>query len=430
MSNASLKSQRAFVLYVSGVGVPEIRGLTEVEKLMKCGVMVELESTPITGPQAHYYQLFSGQSPARFGFFDTLMPRCHLPQWQQGTSSYAVAETDSGPDAAPRMLPDLLRAAGWEVAFEETSPAALVACVQGLARAEAAPTAPTCHVVKCALGVDGQPGLPTAASREAIAQALRVARSWAGATGLLALLSDIQPAPVERFININNFLAEMGILDRDGQSGLIDWPNSLAYYAGHGQLWINLLGRDPQGAVHPQGEYEEVRDSLVKGLPARLRDAGTGTPILERIYRKEELYPDKYLFCAPDLVVVFKPGYAPSPASTRLGFDEATCTTAAEGSVAIAGAHPSTLRGFLLVSAPSIVPGSVLPEPAPLTSALPTLLHALGVEHVGMDGQALGELFSPAYLETHPIQASLRDGELSEEDEELIINRLRDLGYV
>ena len=82
------------------------------------------------------------------------------------------------------------------------------------------------------------------------------------------------------------------------------------------------------------------------------------------------------------------------------------------------------------MAAPSIVAGSILPGPAPLTSALPTLLHALGVEYGGMDGHVLGELFSPTYLEIHPIRAALQDGKLSEEDEELIISRLRDLGYV
>ena len=96
----------------------------------------------------------------------------------------------------------------------------------------------------------------------------------------------------------------------------------------------------------------------------------------------------------------------------------------------MAGAHPSMHRGFLLMSAPSLVPGRVLPEAASLTSALPTLLHALDVQHAGMDGQVLGELFSLDYLETHPIQSVLNNGELSDEDEELIINRLRDLGYV
>jgi hypothetical protein len=71
---------------------------------------------------------------------------------------------------------------------------------------------------------------------------------------LLAVLSETRPAAVDRYVNVNNFLAEMELVERDEQSGLVNWPGSLAYYAGHGQLWINLLGRDPQGAVHPQDE--------------------------------------------------------------------------------------------------------------------------------------------------------------------------------
>ena len=255
-------------------------------------------------------------------------------------------------------------------------------------------------------------------------------RSWVGETGLLALLSDTQPATVGRFANINNFLAEMGVIERDEQKGLVNWPNSLAYYAGHGQLWVNLLGRDPQGVVHPQDEYEEVCATLAKALPSKLRAPETGAQVIERVYRKEELYSSEYLFCAPDLVVVFKPGYAPSPQSTRLDFDEETFTVPAAGMKVLAGVHPSNVRGFLLASAPALAAGVSAPEPAPLSAVVPTLLHALGVEYVDMDNPAIATLFSPPYLETHPIRAHVQAQELSEEDEELVINRLRDLGYI
>ena len=77
-----------------------------------------------------------------------------------------------------------------------------------------------------------------------------------------------------------------------------------------------------------------------------------------------------------------------------------------------------------------MVQGISLKESSPLTSAVPTLLHALGVESVDMETSAVSELFSTAYLEKHPIRYSMNDQELSEEDEERIINHLRDLGYV
>lgn len=424
MSNGDKEIRKAFVLWLSGVRLADLRALAEVESLLQHGVLVELEPSPITGPQAQHYQVSSGKLPAHFGFFDTLMPLCRLPRPQQGMDGYTVMEELAGRDAAPVALPDLLRAVGWQVAYEETSPAALADCVRGLVSSEADGSAQTCKIVQCKLGVEFN------ASATAIAEAIQLARSWVGETGLLAVFSDIQPAPVDCFVNVNNFLAEMELIERDEQSGLINWPNSLAYYAGHGQLWINLLGRDPQGTVHPQDEYEEICTSLVKALPTKLRDTRTGSQIIERVYRKEELYSNEYLFCAPDLIIVFKPGYAPSPQSTLLRFDEETCTVPPTGTTSMAGVHPSMVGGFLLASAPVLAAGEIVPEHAPLTAVVPGLLHALGIEYVDMDSPAVSSLFLPSYLETHPIRTLAESQELSEKDEKLVIDRLRDLGYV
>jgi hypothetical protein len=182
--------------------------------------------------------------------------------------------------------------------------------------------------------------------------------------------------------------------------------------------------------VHPQDEYEEVRDTLIRALPTKLREAGAASPAIERIYRKEELYTGEYLFCAPDLIVLFAPGYAPSPQSARLAFDTATFTTPPAGTKSSAGVHPSTIKGFLLACAPALASGLSLPEPLALSSAVPSLLHALNVTYSGVDSPAADALFLPAYLATHPIRAVTHSQELSEEDEELVISRLRDLGYV
>lgn len=400
-------TQRAVVIWLSGATLANIRALPEVQALTRQAAFVELDPAPISSPQAHYYQAFSGRLPATFGFFDTLLPR-----------NYDIIEESTGRGPSPRLLPDLLRTVGWTVAFEEVPGANLVASIEQWAAANPAP--PACLIVKCA-AMDVDAGV--------IGRALQQAEKAVGETGLLALFSEAQPAPVERFVNINNFLADMGIIELDEQSNQVNWQNSLAYYAGHGQLWVNQLGRDSQGAVHPQDEYEEVRETLVKALPAKLRDED-GAVVIERVYRKEELYNGDYLFCAPDLVVVFKPGYAPSPRSTLLEFDEATFSTPAADTTVDAGAHPSLLSGFLLATAPTLAAGASASEHAALAAIVPTLLHALGVEYVDLDGSAIAELFAPAYLETHPIRSGGQSQELSEEDEELIIGHLRDLGYV
>ena len=420
MDNINKETHKAFILWLSGACLDDIRTLTGMEGLIKSGALVELEPTPITGPQAQHYQVFSGRSPASFGFFDTLMPLGRLPRPQQGLDGYTVIEEHVGRDAAPKMLPDLLRAAGWAVEYVETTPVDLADCVQGLIQSEIEASQDICKIVKCSVETHN------AADMASLGEAIQYALSWVGETGLLAVLSDIQSARVERFVNINNFLADMGLIERDEQGGQINWANSLAYYVGHGQLWVNLLGRDPQGAVYPQDEYEEVRETLIKALPTKLQDAGK--QVIERVYRKEELYSSEYLFCAPDLVVVFKPGYAPSPRSTHLVFDKETFTLA--DTTAMAGISPSGAGGFLLASAPTLQVGISAPERAPLTAVVPTLLHALSIEYVDMDSSAVSTLFAPSFLETHPIRTDLKSQELSEEDEELVINRLRDLGYV
>jgi hypothetical protein len=402
----------------------DIRTLVQVQSLAQRGVLVELEPAPITGPRSQHYQLLSGRLPAGFGFFDTLMPLCHLPHPLQGSDGYDVVEVLEAMDSAPHMLPDLLAAAGWMTEYVETAPAELAECARRLTlpRSDGA----SCVIVKCTPAGDGRLTAPSEA--QAIDEALRIARQWVGESGVLALLTDMQPAHVRALVNINNFLAEMGLIER-GERDRPNWAGTLAYHVGHGQLWMNVAGREPQGAVHPGDEYEEVRDTLIKALPIRVLDPQTGMPVIEKVCRREDLYPDRYLFCAPDLVVLFKRGYAPSPVSARLGFDETIFTVPAASPAAMAGAHPSELKGFLLAAAPSMLAGVSLPESAPLIAAAPSLLHALGVQHADMDSAALGRLFKPSYLETHPI-AEMRNQELSEEDEQLVVDRLRDLGYI
>jgi hypothetical protein len=390
-----------------------MRALPEVEALVQAGVAVGLDPSPITGRQTQRYQLLSGRRPECFGLFDTLALR-----------GGRVEEELSGREESPKLFPDLLSAAGWTVQQREATLAELANCVRTWG--QSAPPRASCLFVTCAAGEGGLDG----SQLIDLAEALRVAGSATGEAGLLSLLSDTQHAEVKRFVNLNNFLAEMGVLERKQHDGPLDWPNSLAYHMGNGQLWVNLQGRDPQGVVGRPDEYEEVRDALVRALPVKVRDPQTGEAAIERVYRKEELYGGAYLFCAPDLVVLFQPGYAPSPRSLRLEFDEGIFTSPPAGTTATAGVHPGSVTGFLLACAPAFAGGTAPTEHVPLTSVAPTLLHALGVPSAGMDSVAVSELFSPSYLQSHPILARDRGRELTDDEEELVIGRLRDLGYI
>jgi hypothetical protein len=413
--------QKAFVLWLSGGRLAQLQALPDVQQLIGHGVTIELESSPIIEPLAQQYEMEYGQSPASFGFFDSLVPACHHPDPQRTIDGYSVIEQQGGRGSPPPSMPQILREAGWHVEYAEVPLAQLSDTAQGWTALPV--TMPTCYIIKCRLA---QP-------EEAIdllshlRASLQAARSWAGEDGLLALLSETQPADVKAFINLNNFLADMGIIERDMQ-GHIRWSDTVAYHAGHGQLWVNQMGREPQGIVHPRDEYEEVCEALVKALPEKVRDPETGLPVIERVYRKAELYTGDYLFSAPDLVVLFKPGYAPSPRSTQGEFDSTTWSTSDPGTVVFAGVHPSMIKGFFLGVSP-VLQANVSLE-GPLTAVVPTLLHALGVPSTQTQGAPVSAAFTPLYLETHPIVTGSQQDGLSEEDEELVINRLRDLGYI
>lgn len=402
--------ERAVIIWLSGTDLTSIQALEEVKMLMRQGITVELDSIPITGCQAHHYQVMTGRRPEHSGFFDTLV-----------LHDYSVEEHFEGRDNAPDSLITCLNEAGWTVNYSEIALSDLTFSIRAWAKAT---ISSACLIIKCTHA--GPIGNETAAD---LAQAIRLARAAVGYGGLLALLSDAQPAPVKWFVNLNNFLADMGAIERHQADGSIDWSNSLSYSMGHGQLWINLQGRDAQGIVQHQDEYEEVRATLIHALPQKLRDPQTGQPVIAQIYRKEELYSGDYLFCAPDLVVLFQPGYIPSARSTRMAFDDAIFTRAAAGTTAIDGAHPDSISGFLIASAPAFRQGITLSTHAPLTVVAPTLLHALDVQHGIMDSTALQECFEQHYLDTHPL-GTVEQSALTDDEEELVINRLRDLGYI
>jgi len=413
--------QKAFVLWLSGGRLAQLQAIPDVQQLIQRGVKIELESSPIIEPLAQHFQVLCGQSPAHFGFFDSLVPACHHPDAQQNSDGYAVVEQHSGRDTTPPFLPQLLQEAGWHTRYEEVSLADLGDIVH---QWTALPiTTSTCYIIKCTLS---QPTLAADQVSQLIT-ALQAASEWSGEHGLLALLSETQPAAIKAFVNLNNFLADSGIIERDTQ-GHIQWSDTLAYYAGHGQLWVNQLGREPQGVVHPRDEYEEVRETLVKALPEKVCDPATGLPVIERVYRKEEIYTGDYFFSIPDLVILFKPGYAPSPASTRGAFDSATFSVPAPETVVFAGVHPSMTKGFFLGASPALQANVSLS--GLLTDFAPTLLHALGVTPKHMLAAPMSAAFTASYLEAHPILTDNQQEGLSEEDEELVINRLRDLGYV
>ncbi len=213
----------------------------------------------------------------------------------------------------------------------------------------------------------------------------------------------------------------------------VDWSRTKAYSLGNvGQIFLNVRGREPQGTVEPGAEYEALRDEIIAQLKT-LRDPRTGEPVVEQIYRREEIYTGPAFERAADILFI----------PTRMeyfGFGEyefGSNQVIEAMKRGISGTH--RMNGVLMLYGKPIQPGMVV-SGASLYDLAPTILHLMG-EGVptDMDGRVLTEALTSPLAD----QASIRrvapsgDGrgdadqvDLAGEDEAIIVERLRSLGYV
>jgi predicted AlkP superfamily phosphohydrolase/phosphomutase len=83
----------------------------------------------------------------------------------------------------------------------------------------------------------------------------------------------------------------------------VDWTRTRAWGDGgyYGRLFINVVGREPQGCV-PPGKYESFRDELIRAIEAMTDPQGR--PMGNRAYRPQDIY-ERVNGVAPDLIVIF-----------------------------------------------------------------------------------------------------------------------------
>ena len=92
-------------------------------------------------------------------------------------------------------------------------------------------------------------------------------------------------------------------LESRARFGGLDWTRTLAFSEEANTnpgIWINLAGREPEGCVAAE-DYEAVRDRLIEALLAwRLP---SGAPVIARALRREEVHRGPFADRAPDIVV-------------------------------------------------------------------------------------------------------------------------------
>lgn len=233
------------------------------------------------------------------------------------------------------------------------------------------------------------------------------------------------------------FPAAKNRLEAVAQTAGIDWGKTLAYsYGMYGNIYINLKGREPEGIVS-LNDYDHLCQEIADKVYS-LVDDKTGNKIVDRVYRKEDLYSGPCVDQAPDLVIKWQ-DYA---YFTKKGIDKGEGVFGDELYVdASEFPHTGTHRldGVFIAKGPYI---RRQPDVcAKIVDLAPTILHVLG-EAIppGLDGRVLGEIFEDEFLETPltmdegaetEILPDMKEGiSTSEQEEKSIRERLKSLGYI
>jgi predicted AlkP superfamily phosphohydrolase/phosphomutase len=215
----------------------------------------------------------------------------------------------------------------------------------------------------------------------------------------------------------------MQTAEKDAFYESIDWSRSRAYTEpGRHVININRAGRNPQGIVEAR-DYDRVCREISNAL-GEWRDA-QGTPVVERVVRRADVYNGPFVERASDLYVYWNP---------QAAFDEPPREVRARG-FWWSGDH--RLEGIWIARGPGVAAGAQL-DGATVYDLLPTWMYGAGLavpDH--LDGRVIAHAFNEAFAAANPLRvaeaapdAASERGALSDAEEELIEEKLRSLGYL
>ena len=218
-----------------------------------------------------------------------------------------------------------------------------------------------------------------------------------------------------------------------------DWAYTRAYPAGV-NLRINVKGREAFGVVPEGEEYDKVVNTLISTLKGCV-DLETGRPVIKDIVRREDAYNGAYMDDAPDLILKWADDFVISGISCRMENGShlkiprlVLDTYDAEWT----GEHAD--YGIFLAKGPHIKGGHNVHNPS-ITDIAPSILYLMGIPVPDeRDGKVLTGIFKEEFLKENRLQTAdaseathaykATEEAYSDEEEEEIKKRLRDLGYL
>lgn len=199
----------------------------------------------------------------------------------------------------------------------------------------------------------------------------------------ILVMSDHGFCNFRRQFNLNTWLRDEGYLNppncrsllKPDRQPMVDWSKTRAYGLGLNGLYVNLMGRERDGVVHPK-DRESLLEELTEKLLA-VRDPEDGAPVIKEVYRADAVYSGPRLVDAPDLIVGYHRGYRASWATTMGDMTDAAvddndaawsadhCIAASEVPGVIFSNRPLVRREMSLVDmAPTILAEFGIVKPA------------------------------------------------------------------
>jgi predicted AlkP superfamily phosphohydrolase/phosphomutase len=218
-------------------------------------------------------------------------------------------------------------------------------------------------------------------------------------------------------------IEQLQTVEKDSFYSSIDWQSTLAYSEpGRHVININLEGRNASGSVS-RSEYGEVCARIIADL-GKWTDA-EGNKVVDRVVRRGEVYSGPFSERASDLYVYWNP-------SARAG--EPPDEVRARGFWWNGDHRP---EGILICKGPGIRSSAGMAMPA-VCDLVPTMMYAAGLPVPGnLDGHVIEAAFTHEFFAAHPVRVEssttktdATELELNADEQELVEEKLRGLGYI
>lgn len=167
----------------------------------------------------------------------------------------------------------------------------------------------------------------------------------------------------------------------------IDWTKTKAAFSSffsteNQSIIINLKDRYHLGIVEYR-EYEDLRNFIIEEL-RKLKDPQTNNKIVEKVFKREELYHGPYLREAPDIIMLLTSQYK---ATRNLRVKKVISSIPRSRK----GSH--RLHGIFIAKGPDICKGKQIKN-AEIIDVTPTILYLMEINiPKDMDGRILKEIF-------------------------------------